>query len=99
LRISIILHKSTTLCYTVYLHDALPIYEIIGFKLGYAIDANVFYSWIGGVKENYRNNGVANELMNQQHNWCRQNGFQIIRTKTMRSEEHTSELQSRVDLV
>jgi len=56
--------------------------ELIGCKLGYQIDSAIFYSWLGGVKEEFRKQGIGDELMRRQHNWCRKNGFQIIRTKT-----------------
>ncbi|MEK7725487.1 MAG: GNAT family N-acetyltransferase [Acidobacteriota bacterium] len=56
--------------------------EIVGFKLGYQIDRQKFYSWIGGVKSEFRKLGIANELMSRQHDWCRKNGFQIVQTKT-----------------
>jgi len=58
-------------------------HKMIGFKMGYASDANTFYSWIGGVKKEHRKNGIARELMLLQHKWCAQNKFQYIRTKTM----------------
>lgn len=62
---------------------ALDSDQIIGFKTGYSLDSKTFYSWIGGVLPAYRGRGIADELMKRQHAWCKQNGFQIIRTKTM----------------
>lgn len=59
--------------------------EIVGFKLGYQIDSTKFYSWIGGVKPEFRRQGIADELMKRQHHWCKQNGFQIVQTKTKNS--------------
>jgi predicted GNAT superfamily acetyltransferase len=56
---------------------------LIGFKIGYAIDKNVFYSWLGGVDERYRGKGIAAQLMTLQHDWCKRQGFKKIRTKTM----------------
>jgi predicted GNAT superfamily acetyltransferase len=56
---------------------------LVGFKIGYAIDKNVFYSWLGGVDERYRGKGIAAQLMTQQHDWCKRQGFKKIRTKTM----------------
>ena len=56
--------------------------EIVGFKIGYWLDAVKFYSWVGGVKREFREQGIAQELMNRQHSWCRKNGFQIVQTKT-----------------
>lgn len=56
--------------------------DIVGFKLGYQIDPTKFYSWIGGVKSEFRKQGIADELMKRQHLWCKNCGFQIIQTKT-----------------
>ncbi|WP_369792730.1 GNAT family N-acetyltransferase [Virgibacillus sp. SK37] len=38
---------------------ALENEKIIGYKIGYELDSNKFYSWLGGVDENHRNKGVA----------------------------------------
>lgn len=59
--------------------------EIVGFKLGYQIDAKKFYSWLGGVKSEFRKHGIAQELMNRQHFWCKENGYKIVQTKTKNS--------------
>jgi len=56
--------------------------KIVGFKIGYQSAPKEFYSWVGGVDENYRNRGIAAELMRKQHLWCRKNWFKLIRTKT-----------------
>jgi predicted GNAT family acetyltransferase len=57
--------------------------EIVGFKLGYWLDSTKFYSWVGGVKAEFRKQGIAHELTKRQHNWCRKNGFKIVQTKTL----------------
>jgi predicted GNAT superfamily acetyltransferase len=59
--------------------------EIVGFKIGYQLEPNKFYSWIGGVRSDFRGQGVAAELMRRQHEWCRCHGFQIVKTKTKNS--------------
>ncbi|HEX4923335.1 MAG TPA: GNAT family N-acetyltransferase, partial [Bdellovibrionales bacterium] len=41
-----------------------------------------FYSWLGGVLPEYRGLGVASALMRAQHEWCAQNGYARILTKT-----------------
>jgi GNAT superfamily N-acetyltransferase len=56
--------------------------KLVGFKIGFAIDANCFYSWVGGVLENYRGKGIATHLMKHQHEWARSRKYQIIETKT-----------------
>jgi len=59
--------------------------EIVGFKIGYQLEPNKFYSWIGGIRSDFRGQGVAAELMRRQHDWCARNGFQIVKTKTKNS--------------
>ncbi len=56
--------------------------KLIGFKLGYAQDKDLFYSWHGAVLPDYQSLGVASELMNLQHEWCQKNGFKKIETRT-----------------
>lgn len=55
---------------------------IAGFKIGYQLDTGVFYSWLGGVREPFRQRGIARLLMERQHIWCKENGFSTVRTKT-----------------
>lgn len=59
--------------------------KIVGFKIGYRIESTKFYSWVGGVDEKFRRQGIAAELMKRQHDRCFRNGFQIIQTKTINS--------------
>ncbi|MFD1032647.1 GNAT family N-acetyltransferase [Metaplanococcus flavidus] len=62
---------------------ALKDSEVIGFKIGYALDEITFYSWLGGVSSQYRNYGVASELMKQQHTDLKEMGYEVVQTKTM----------------
>ncbi len=57
--------------------------KVIGYKIGYAIDRNKFYSWLGGVDINYRKHGIASTLMEKQHQCLKDNGYDIVQTKTM----------------
>jgi predicted GNAT superfamily acetyltransferase len=57
--------------------------KVIGYKIGYAIDNNKFYSWLGGVNTNYRKHGVASTLMEKQHQYLKENGYNVVQTKTM----------------
>lgn len=41
-----------------------------------------FYSWLGGVYPEYRGQGVASELMCRQHEWCKEQGYEVVRTQT-----------------
>jgi GNAT superfamily N-acetyltransferase len=57
--------------------------QMVGFKLGYGRNRVKFYSWLGGVAEPWRRKGVAKKLMDMQHDWCREHGFQIVETQTL----------------
>lgn len=57
--------------------------KVVGFKVGYELDKNTFYSWLGGVDTDYRNHGIASKLMEQQHQNVREQGYLVIQTKTM----------------
>ncbi len=56
---------------------------IIGYKIGYEMDRDTYYSWLGGVNPNYRKKGIASKLMDVQHQYLRGKGYQVIQTKTM----------------
>jgi predicted GNAT family acetyltransferase len=57
--------------------------KVIGYKVGYELDKRKFYSWLGGVDPNNRGHGVASKLMEQQHQYLKENGYYIVQTKTM----------------
>jgi predicted GNAT superfamily acetyltransferase len=75
--------------------------RVVGFKLGYERKGKHFYSWLGGVDEAYRGQGIANELMKRQHEWCRENGFRTIRTHTKNKWKHMLilNLKHRFDVI
>jgi GNAT superfamily N-acetyltransferase len=56
--------------------------RVVGCKLGYERKPGHFYSWLGGVHPDYRGQGIASQLMRQQHDWCRQHNYHTIRTQT-----------------
>lgn len=56
---------------------------LVGFKMGYSYSETVFYSWIGGVLAEYRNQGIGNQLARDQEQWARDKGFTALRTKSM----------------
>lgn len=56
--------------------------QLVGFKLGYAQDNSLFYSWLGAVLKTHQGLGVAGELMRLQHEWCIKNHFKKIETRT-----------------
>lgn len=56
--------------------------NFVGFKLGYAYRMDRFYSWLGAVHPDWRGLGIAQELMDRQHQWCREKNFEVIETRT-----------------
>ena len=55
---------------------------LVGFKIGFQQSKGVFESWRGGVQERLRGQGIATELMRQQHIWCKEKSFKLIKTTT-----------------
>jgi predicted GNAT superfamily acetyltransferase len=53
---------------------------LIGFKLGYAMTQEKYYSWLGGVRADCRRRGIAAELMRRQHAWLAQRGYRVVET-------------------
>lgn len=57
--------------------------ELAGFKLGYAQNDQVFYSWLGGVMPDFRRLGLAQSMLEYQETWARAQGYAHIQVKTM----------------
>lgn len=57
--------------------------ELLGFKVGYQDDSSdTFYSWMGGVRPEFRKLGIANALAAYQENWAIERGYKQIYFKT-----------------
>lgn len=56
--------------------------EAAGFKVGYEREAHYFYSWMGGVRPQFRRMGVAKRLATAQENWAKAQGYAAIQFKT-----------------
>lgn len=57
--------------------------ELLGFKVGYQSEMpDTFYSWMGGVRPEFRKHGVADDLADYQEAWAREKGFKSIFFKT-----------------
>ncbi|NMH66685.1 GNAT family N-acetyltransferase [Shewanella salipaludis] len=56
--------------------------EPAGFKLGYALDDNTFYSWLGGVLPDFRQLGLGKALLTCQEDWARTRGYRNIQVKS-----------------
>jgi predicted GNAT superfamily acetyltransferase len=52
----------------------------VGFKIGYATSQTKYYSWLGGVKPEFRRRGIASELLRQQHRWLADQGYETVET-------------------
>ena len=61
---------------------ALDNEQVVGYKIGFQERRYYFESWRGGVLESHRKQGIAQELMKIQHEWCRKEGFRIVTTIT-----------------
>jgi GNAT superfamily N-acetyltransferase len=55
--------------------------EPAGCKVGYERERH-FYSWMGGVRPEFRRRGVARALAEWQENWAREQGYTEIHCKT-----------------
>ncbi|KZY44975.1 hypothetical protein A3733_14555 [Pseudoalteromonas shioyasakiensis] len=67
-------------------HLALVAYidnEPVAYKLGYALDSNTFYSWLGAVVPKCRGNGIAQALLNAQETWVQEHNYRAIKVKSM----------------
>ncbi|WP_375162169.1 GNAT family N-acetyltransferase [Fictibacillus sp. WQ 8-8] len=56
--------------------------ELAGFKMGYEQKNGQYYSWLGGIKAEYRKQGLASEVMKRQHEWLKREGYHSVQTKT-----------------
>lgn len=54
----------------------------VAYKAGYEMSGRLYYSWLGGVHPDYRGQGLAKKLMEQQHSELAKLGYQQIRTHT-----------------
>lgn len=62
--------------------------QLIGFKVGYdRFKDGSFYSWMGGILPNNRQNGVASALADYQESWAIKNRYKSIKLKTRNKYE------------
>jgi len=66
----------------VLINVALDQSTVVGYKIGYELDPRKYYSWYGAVHEKYRGKGIASRLLEQQHRFLVESGYQIVQTKT-----------------
>jgi hypothetical protein len=60
----------------------LPSRRLVGFKLGYRRGPHLLYSWLGGVHPDARRQGLARQMMVEQHEWASANGYRFVETRT-----------------
>lgn len=56
--------------------------DLLGFKIGYQLDDDTFYSWFGGVSPLARNKGVAQSLLDFQEGWVIKKGYSQLKVKS-----------------
>ncbi|SFN64147.1 Acetyltransferase (GNAT) domain-containing protein [Algoriphagus ornithinivorans] len=57
--------------------------ELLGFKIGYEGETpKIFYSWMGGVKPEFRKMRIAESLADYQEKWALEKGFDTVYFKT-----------------
>ena len=62
--------------------------KTVGFKIGYdRFHDGSFYSWMGGVLPQFRRQGIAYTLADEQEGWVRERGYTVIRLKTWKKHQ------------
>lgn len=56
--------------------------KAVGYKIGYELNREQFYSWLGGVADDYRKHGIATGLMERQHRYAIEKGYSSVQTHT-----------------
>jgi len=56
--------------------------HLLGFKIGYQLDDETFYSWFGGVSPLARNKGVAQKQLDVQEQWVKEQGYKQLKVKS-----------------
>jgi GNAT superfamily N-acetyltransferase len=51
----------------------------VGFLLGFEQKPRVFFTWFYGILPQYRRQGIASQLMEAIHSWCKLNDYESIR--------------------
>lgn len=69
--------------------------NIVGFKAGYAATDNRYYSWLGGVMADFRNNSVGELLMSRQHQWILDSNFTVVETHVSQANDAMLQLNRK----
>jgi len=54
----------------------------VGFKMGYEVEAQIFYSWVGAVLPDFRKQGIASALAKEMEAWLHSRTYHTLRMKT-----------------
>jgi predicted GNAT superfamily acetyltransferase len=57
--------------------------QLVGFKIGYHYNPQIFYSWVGGVHTSFRQKGIGSVLLEMQSSFVKRKGYKKLRTKSM----------------
>jgi GNAT superfamily N-acetyltransferase len=68
--------------------------QLVGFKAGYAIAERKYYSWLGAVHPEFRNQRIASRLAGMQHEWLAGQGYTRVET----SSREGNAVMARVNL-
>ena len=66
--------------------------QLVGFKIGFAMKLDHYYSWLGGVHPDYQRNKIATELMRLQHMWLRDEGYRTVETSAQQNNHAMGKL-------
>lgn len=51
----------------------------VGFFMGFELKPTTFFAWFYGVLPEFRRQGIATQLMEAVHDWCRENEYESVR--------------------
>ena len=55
----------------------------VGFSIGFELKPGMFYHWMGAVRPEMRRNGVGRQLLDAQHAWAKDHGYEFVRCECM----------------
>lgn len=73
-------------------------HKMIAFKAGYATTYNLYYSWLGGVVPEFRNKGIATQLMLKQHEWLETTRFKTVETHVEQANKSMIQINQKCGL-
>lgn len=71
--------------------------DLIAYKGGYATAHDRYYSWLGGVDEPHRKQGIATSLMKEQHQWLKTSRFKSLENHVAQNNANMVQLNQKYD--